>query len=282
MLHVALNGLVPPEQRPVGRVEIDLREAPSGPPTRQVAMHDARPLQTAVASESDFFADHGFVLLPHASAVREIGRIYVGEIETIIRERLLPGRRLLVWQYPVPVRRGEGMSTPQYGTGVHQDHALAADDYQCNVTAFAGEQAGSGWRWRYDQPDVEGFMAINFWRTTNMPAPLEHLPLAVCDPGSVEAGDIVQFAMRGIAPEGRTTHQMGLRYSADHLWYYYPRMTRDELLAFKIFQCMKSDPAPRLYTCFHSAFEHPEAAEDAPRRQSCEHRVSVFLLNDDC
>ena len=73
-------------------------------------------------------------------------------------------------------------------------------------------------------------MAINFWRTTNMPAPLEHLPLAVCDPGSVDAGDIVQFAMKGVAPEGRTTHQMGLRYSPDHLWYYYPRMTEDELL----------------------------------------------------
>src|SRR3954453_3611014 len=121
MLHVALNGLVPPDHRMVGRLEIDLRQPASGPPSRQVAMQDARPLQAAAASESAFFADHGFVLLPHASAVRdwepnvvdppdsEIGRIYVGEIDAIIRERLLPGRRLLVWQYPVPVRRGEGM-----------------------------------------------------------------------------------------------------------------------------------------------------------------------------
>jgi len=45
---------------------------------------------------------------------------------------------------------------------------------------------------------------------------------------------------------------------------------------------MKSDPAPRLDTCFHSAFEHPETPQDAPLRQSCEHRVSVFLLKEDC
>lgn len=293
MLNVALNGLMPPEAKPAGRIEIDLRQDAPGPPERQVAMHDARPLQAAAASESRFFADHGFVLLRHASAVRdwepnladppdsEIARIYAPEIDTIIRERLLPGRRLLVWQYPILVRRGEGTSTPQYGTGVHQDHALAPEDYQRNVAAFAGEQAGAGWRWRYDQPDVEGFMAINFWRTTNMPAPLEHMPLAVCDPGSVDAGDIVQFAMKGIAPEGRTTHQMGLRYSPGQLWYHYPRMSGDELLAFKIFQCMKSDPAPRLDTCFHSAFEHPGTPADAARRQSCEHRVSVFLMREE-
>jgi hypothetical protein len=293
MLHITLNGLGPADFVPPGRIDIDLNAERAHPPAQHVPMRDARPLQAAAESEAAFFAEHGFVLLHHESAVRDwepnladppnsdIGRIYVGEIEVIIRERLLPGRRLLIWQYPVLVRRGEGTSTPQYGTGVHQDHALTADDYQLNVGAFAGEAAATGWRARYEQDDVLGVMSINFWRTTNMEGPLAHMPLAVCDPGSVAPDDVIQFAMKGIAPEGRVTHTMGLRYSPGQSWYYYPGMTGDELLAFKIFQCMKADPVPRLATCFHSAFEHPETPADAQRRQSCEHRVNVFLLKDD-
>jgi hypothetical protein len=44
---------------------------------------------------------------------------------------------------------------------------------------------------------------------------------------------------------------------------------------------MKVDAAPRLASCFHTAFEHPETPEDAQRRQSCEHRVNVFLLKEE-
>jgi hypothetical protein len=292
MLNATLYGLAPPDFTPSGRLQLDVTADSPQPPAREVAMLDARPLQSGTESEARFFADHGFVLLRHESAVRDwepnladppdsdIGRIYLGEIETLIRERLLPGRRLLVWQYPILVRRGEGTSTPQYATGVHQDYALTPDDYQVNVVAYAGDPAGAMWRNRYEQDDVLGFMAINFWRTTNMSEPLRHMPLAVCDPASVAADDVIQFALTGIAPEGRVTHNMGLRYSPAHLWYHYPGMTGDELLAFKIFHVMKSDPAPRLATCFHSAFEHPETLADAPPRQSCEHRVSVFLLKD--
>jgi hypothetical protein len=293
MLHVTLNGLGPQDFKPLERIPLDLNAERKYPPAQRVAIHDARPLQAAAESEARFFADHGFVLLRQESAVRdwepnladppdsEIGRLYLGEIEAVIRERLLPGRRLLIWQYPILVRRGEGTSTPQYGTGVHQDHALTPDDYQVNVAAFAGERMGGMWRERYEQDDVLGFMSINFWRTTNMAAPLRHMPLAVCDPASVAADQVIQFAMKGIAPEGRVAHTMGLCHSPEHLWYYYPGMTGDELLAFKIFQCLKSDPAPRGATCFHSAFEHPDTPGDAPRRQSCEHRVQVFLLRDE-
>ena len=293
MLHVTLYGLGPPDFIPSERIQLDLSAVAEQPPPQEVAMRDARPLQVAAESEARFFADHGFVLLRHHSAVRDwepnladppnsdLGRLYLGEIDAVIRERLLPGGRLLIWQYPILVRRGEGMSTPQYGTGVHQDYSLTPDDYQVNVVAYAGEAVGARWRRRYEQDDVQGFLAINFWRTTDMEGPLRHMPLAVCDPASVAPDDVIQFAMTGIAPEGRVTHNMGLRYSPEHLWYYYPGMTGDELLAFKIFQCMKADPVPRLATCFHSAFEHPETPADAQRRQSCEHRVNVFLLKDD-
>ena len=51
-----------------------------------------------------------------------------------------------------------------------------------NVGAFAGPEAGRWWRQRFERDDVAGFMAIDFWRTTNMAGPLRHMPLALCDP----------------------------------------------------------------------------------------------------
>jgi hypothetical protein len=56
-------------------------------------------------------------------------------------------------------------------------------------------------------------------------------------------------------------------------------MTGDELLVFKLFELRRGE-APQLFrACFHSAFLDPSAPADAPRRQSCEHRVPVTLLD---
>ena len=57
------------------------------------------------------------------------------------------------------------------------------------------------------------------------------------------------------------------------------RMTRAEVLAFKNFQCFKSDARPKLRTCFHSAFDEPDPPAEASERQSCEYRVGIFFLN---
>ena len=71
---------------------------------------------------------------------------------------------------------------------------------------------------------------------------------------------------------------MALRAQPHHRWFYYPEMTGDEVLAFKDFQLFKRDAEPAVEACFHSAFEHPDTPDNAPARQSCEHRVSVFFL----
>ena len=42
------------------------------------------------------------------------------------------------------------------------------------------------------------------------------------------------MTMKGIAPEGRPTHHLSLRFNAKQRWYHYPQMTADELLVFKL------------------------------------------------
>jgi hypothetical protein len=283
MTAVQLYGLFPPDfsqGRFSAAVGTPPPDAPTFPPTE---IRDARALQAGAESEAAFFDAHGFVLLPHATKVRDwdkdVAALYLPEIETIVRKRLLPDRRVEVQQGPFLLRRGRGTATPFYANGVHQDHGLTPQDYEQNVGAFAGAEAARWWRLRFDRDDVAGFMAIDFWRTTNMAEPLRHMPLALCDPTSVAPDDVIPTILTGIAPEGRESRHLSLRFNAGQRWYHYPRMTGDELLAFKIFQCAK-DGDGDFASCFHSAFADPDMPADAEHRQSCEHRVGVLILKD--
>jgi hypothetical protein len=250
---------------------------------RSIEIADARALQAAEhLSESTFFARHGFVLLPHVSGVRDwdtdVAPIYLAEIEQVVRERLLPGRRVQVQQGPGLLRRGRGTPVPFYADGAHSDGGIDADDYAHNIAAFSTPEGGQWWRTCYEQDEVAGLIWIDFWRTTNMGGPLRHMPLALCDTARLDPADLVRTGMTGIAPEGRESHHLSLRFNPGQRWYHYPGMTDDELLAFKLAEFWKVPEPPR--NCFHSAFRDPGAPADAEERQSCEHRVGVLVLKD--
>ena len=248
----------------------------------EVEIGDARELQRGATSEADFFAEHGFVLLPHQTAARDWDRdvveVYLPELGTVIRERLFPGRRVEFQLFPNILRRGRDTPTPFYAEGVHSDGGRDADDYVHNIAAFAGDQAANWWRARYEREDVERLVWVDFWRLTNMTAPLEHMPLALCDTGTLAAEDLVPTEFTGIAPEGRPTRHLSLRHNPGQRWYYYPRMTGEEMLAFKLGEFAKEPGPPR--NCFHTAFRDPASSLGAEERQSCEYRVGVLILRD--
>lgn len=284
MVQAQLNGFLPPDF--AGAIPtIDLRNPPTRPPAQfpPTEIGDGRALQAGSSSEAQFFADNGFVLLQHRTSVtnwEDVPPAFAEEVEEIIRTRLLPGRRLEIQQRPSPMRRGRGTENPQYAGGVHSDGPLSAELYAANVGAFAGPQAEKWWLDRYRRPDVAGFMSIDFWRTTNMEGALRHMPLALCAPSSLERPDILPMNFIGIAPEGRTSHHLALRYNPGQRWIFYPEMTGDEVLAFKLCEFWNDDPEAPPQNCFHSAFAHPDTPLDAEERQSCEHRVGVLILRD--
>lgn len=199
------------------------------------------------------------------------------QVEEFIRDRLYPGRELIVMQPPRGMRRGAGTDVPQYGTGIHCDHDRTADDCQHNIGAFAGAEIA--WRWRdaFDRENVDIFVKLDFWRPT-MDEPLRHMPLALCDPNSINPVDMISTALEGIAPNGAATWHIGLKHNPGQRWYYYPKMTADEVLVFKLFDLRKSKQPQRFPTCLHAALEDPSTPPDAKPRQSCEHRVAVMLL----
>ena len=285
MVAAALNGFYPPDFWDEARQRFPVGTQPPGADhvPRMVEIGDARALQaTEGLPESDFFARHGFVLLPHVSAVsdwdRDVPGIYLPEIDRVIRERLFPGRRVQVQQVPNVLRRGRDTPTPFYAEGVHSDGGLDLDDYVHNIGAFSNADGAAWWRTMYERDEVAGLVWIDFWRPTNMAGPLEHMPLALCDSTSLDPADIIRTGMTGIAPEGRESHHLSLRFNPGQRWYYYPRMTCDELLALKLAEFWKDPTPPR--NCFHSAFRHPDTPAGAEERQSCEHRVGVVVLRD--
>ncbi len=279
MIQATLNTF-PPGFRHEGRFQIRTDAPPPPPPTERplTGIDDARVLQ-GNGDVTAFFDRHGFVLLPHATKVTDWTadpKDYLAEAEALIRTHLLPGRKLVIPPYASIVRRGEGTGNG-YAGGVHQDCGIGPDDYEQLVGAFAGPQSAAGWRTFFDSDEVEGFMVIDFWRVTDMSEPLRHMPLAVCDPASVDVDDIVPTEIYGIAPEGRPLHNLGLARNTDQRWCYYPGMTNDEVLAFKLFDCRKDDP-DAFRSCFHTAFEDPTAPANAEPRKSAEFRVGVFVL----
>ena len=277
-----LNGFYAADFIPEGRQRFAVGSRARGMDAagRTVEIADARALQTVEdVPDAEFLARHGFALLSHPTAVRDwdhdIAAVYLPEIDRIVRERLLPGRRVEIQPGPL-LRRGRGTHLPFYAEGVHSDGGLDVEDYIHNIGAFAAEESARRWRARYERDDVAGLVWIDFWRPTNMAGPLEHMPLALCDPASVDVRDIVRTAMTGLAPDGRESHHLSLRFNAGQRWYSYPRMSGDELVAFKLAEFWK-DPAPP-QNCFHTAFRHPDTSANCEERQSCELRIGVLVL----
>jgi hypothetical protein len=256
------------------------------PSTLPLEIGDARALQANATSEAAFFEEHGFVLIGRRTAPHALGsdlqardataQLCQRDIEAIVRETLFPGRRVEVDQRLKPVRRGAA-DDAIYADWVHQDFGLTADDFARNFAGIATPETARAWRRRYDREDVAGCVAISLWRTIGMQEPLRHMPLALCDPGSVDMADVIASTP---AADGGNYH-IALRFNPGQLWYHYPQMRSDELLAFKLFECGKDDPAPeRLRSVFHAAFDDPCMPAGAERRQSCEQRVVVTLLAD--
>ncbi len=132
--------------------------------------------------------------------------------------------------------------------------------------------------------DSGRFALINLWR--NIAAePVATYPLALCDAVSVHPDDLVVFE---IHYADRIGENYFAKHADDHRWYFYPALTRDEALLIKQWDSAggmaRSEGASADATCpdapctfsFHTAFQDPMTAPDAPDRWSIEVRCIVL------
>ena len=130
------------------------------------------------------------------------------------------------------------------------------------------------------------FAIINVWRNIAR-EPVANHPLALCDGQTVNPEDLVVFE---IHYHERIGENYFAKHAGQHSWWYYPAMTRDEVLLIKQWDSfgelarsagvradssVDSTQAPCTFS-FHTSFKDLTIPQEAPDRQSIEVRCIVL------
>ena len=240
--------------------------------------HDM-PIRNGRPVQDQFTLDrNGFAITGHTSAVtdftdrEEVDRVYVGEVAEFVQSYTGADRvATLGWVLRRSAAPAESASQPQA--------ALVHDDYS---VAGARERAKSAYASHF--PDGPGFrraLITSLWRVFSPPP--QDWPLALCDYTSVGPGEgldnrlyfvdkIPADLYAEMPPDAPGASGFEFHHNPGHQWWYFPDMTRDEILFFKF---NDSDHA-RAWRVPHSAFRDPTARATQPRH-SIEFRTVAYF-----
>ena len=229
---------------------------------RELPVHDARHNQAAFSLERN-----GFQLIRHTSDVadfrdkNELNSVYQAEMEAFIKS-VTGAARVHVFAHTL--RTGDEKSDDASWMRETVNHVH--NDYT--------EQSGPQ-RVRDLYPDEaedllqHRFAVIQVWRAIRNPIASD--PLGICDARSLAEQDLVISERRYPNRVGQTYQ---IAYNPDHDWYYFPQMTRDEAMVFKVYD---SATDGRARFTAHSAFADPTSPPDAAPRESIEMRTMAFF-----
>ncbi len=219
------------------------------------------------SGEAFALATHGFVLVEHLTAVRdffdedEILGVYYPETEALIKAAS-GAKRVIVFDHTVRTADKSRLAERWVRETVHAVH----NDYtersapQRVRDFLPPDEAEEALKGRYG--------IVQTWRSV---APrIESEPLALCDGRSIPEVGFIPYQRRYKDRIGETYH---LSYSPEHRFYYFPLMTRDEAIVFKVFD---TDPSAGVRFTAHTAFDDPTMPADARIRESIEMRALVF------
>jgi hypothetical protein len=109
---------------------------------------------------------------------------------------------------------------------------------------------------------------INIWKLVHNV--VEERPLAMCDVASTPSSDFFKLHLRY---RDRNGENYVMKYSDKHRWWYFPKMTPNQVILLKTYD---SDTS-RAEFVGHSAFENPTSPLDAKTRESVEIRTIAFF-----
>lgn len=229
---------------------------------KTVAISDARPILGQLSLDTQ-----GFALTHHDSKVvnfydeTEVREVYYPEVERLLKEAT-GAAQVVIFDHVVrcapKAQPGEnGVREP--AKVVHNDYSLKSAPRR--VRDHVPEEAEELLQHR--------FAEINVWRPIR--GPIQESPLAVCDARSIEPGDIVASDL--VYPH-RVGETYVFTYNANHRWFYFPNMQRNEALLLK---CYDSKEDGRARFTAHTSFDDPTSPPDAPPRESIEVRALVFF-----
>jgi hypothetical protein len=238
-----------------------------------VPIRNGRPVQDSFRLDI-----HGFEIVRHPSAVAdftdpaEVDAVYVPEVLDFVKEHTgadaVASRGAVLRRAADP---GEHASQPQAAL-IHIDYSPeGAERVAARVYA---EQFP-------DRRPYRRALAASVWRVFSPPP--QDWPLALCDFRSVREDEgrsnqlyfvdrVPADPLAEVDESTMITSGSEFHYSADHEWWYFPGMTRDEV-PFFVFH--DSDHS-RAWRVIHSAFRDPTVETPVPRH-SIELRTFAFF-----
>ena len=226
---------------------------------REVVLRDVRGESTSIDVE-------GFTLVEHPTAVSDfhdstaLAKVYDAEVAALLRS-VTGARRVEAFDHTIRTADEQEQSAKS----LREPLAVAHNDY----TETSGlERLRRALPAEADALLKRRFAIIQVWRATH--DPIHQRPLAVCDAQTVRSQDLLLTERRH---RDRTGYIYHLLYRDAHRWCWFPTMTRNEALVFKVFD---SEEGRARFTPHGSPVLTDSPAGAGPRR-SIETRAFVFF-----
>jgi hypothetical protein len=240
-----------------------------------VFIRNGRPVHRALGLDT-----HGFVLAMQPSLVAnfrdkmEVDAVYSAEVERIVKT--LTGADLVaLLGY---VLRTSGTTSSEVQPPASEVHVDMSTDRAVRLAAATYEKNFAG------RPAFSRFIASSLWRAFSQPP--QDWPLAVCDGRSVGDDEGVPNVMVRLAElpdpdhipehcedEEKLPAASVFHFSPKHRWWYFPDMTRDEILLVKFHDSDHS----KAWRTPHTSFRDPRV-QNAASRESIEFRTIAYYL----
>ena len=229
---------------------------------RLTRIHNGR-----TAGETFTLPSHGFAFIGHGTAVKdfydedEVQGVYYPETERLIREHS-GAARVVVFDHTLRTAEKSRHAERWIRNPVHSVH----NDYtERSAPKRVREVLGE------DEAETllkRRFGIVQTWQP--IAAPIESEPLALCDGRTIPEVGFIRNERRY---RDRTAETYHISYNPAHRWFYFPHMTRNEALVFKVFD---TDASAGVRFTAHTAFDDPTGAPDAKPRESIEMRALAF------
>jgi hypothetical protein len=240
-----------------------------------VFIRNGRPVQGTLGLDTQ-----GFVLAKQPSLVTnfryktEVDAVYSAEVERIVKA--LTGADLVaLLGY---VLRTSGATSSEIQPPASEVHVDMSTDRAVRLAASTYEKSFPG------RSVFSRFIASSLWRPFSQPP--QDWPLAVCDGTSVGDDEGVPNVLVRLAelpdPDNIPAHFEGedqlpaasiFCFSPKHRWWFFPDMTRDEVLLVKFHDSDHS----KAWRTPHTSFRDPRVQNAAPR-ESIEFRTIAYYL----
>lgn len=228
---------------------------------KEMTISDGRPLK-----ERFDLHTHGFVFTDHKTKVKDFTdegerqRVYDPEAAALVK-RYTGAREVIVFDHTIRIgdeKTRVALNARPPVRGVHNDYTdRSASQRLRDILGDAEAEQRMQRRWGITQ----------IWRPIRGDVYTD--PLGICDGRTIPREGFIPIQR---CYKHRTAESFHISYNPSHVWFYLPRMRRDEAIVFKVYD---TDPNVTKFTA-HTAFDDPTTPPGAPARESIETRTFVF------